>query len=163
METRGWDTKFRGRLVIHAAKKWNKDLRNLCKESPFNKVLFDDPDNLPRGAIIGEVTIVDTKRTEDIKVDFLEWSFGDHSDGRYAWITDPKKSMEYIRTIPWKGQQGFFTVPEEVIPQCCCHCLYAVNVEEEEGYCPHFRSEDGAYCTSYIDAVEWEREHAREC
>lgn len=44
VETRGWETRYRGRLAIHAAKKWNRELEELCEIGPISDALRRDPE-----------------------------------------------------------------------------------------------------------------------
>jgi hypothetical protein len=73
------------------------------------------PARLPFGAIIGIVNLVDVKRVEEAVYDTsaIERLYGDYSPGRYAWITD--SFMAFDEPIPYKGRQGFFNVPDELI------------------------------------------------
>lgn len=69
----------------------------------------------PFGAIIGTARISDViacggPNTHRISV--LEKTLGDWSQGNFAW----KLSHVYpIQPIPWKGQQGWFNVPDDII------------------------------------------------
>jgi hypothetical protein len=38
-ETRSWPTSYRGLLAIRAAKKWNKELYDICCTEPFYSIL----------------------------------------------------------------------------------------------------------------------------
>ena len=80
-ETRGWTTAYRGPLAIHAAKGWTADDRDYAREFGF------DPETLVRGAVIGEVYLQGTYRTEDIvrHVGVAEERMGDFGPGRFAW------------------------------------------------------------------------------
>lgn len=88
VETRHWPLKHRGPLLIHAAKKWDQRLANLCLTKPFRESLaaFGVPPSphsfstassdamkagwsMPFGAIIGRVNVVDCYRTEDVDFD----------------------------------------------------------------------------------------------
>jgi len=56
IENRKWPTKFRGPVLIHAGKgmdEWTEQLRAKYGELPF------DPKELPRGGIVGIMTITD--------------------------------------------------------------------------------------------------------
>lgn len=113
-ETRSWSTKHRGELAIHASKRVAK---SICKQEPFKSVLAKHgytADNLPTGAIIGTVNLVDSiKVVSDLfmfdtalldnehRISGNEYKFGDYNTGRYAWeLTDVKQ----IDPIPAKGQ-----------------------------------------------------------
>lgn len=55
IETRSWPTSYRGATAIHAAKKWDSDLRELSQEPSFSEELLRGqlwekpgmPDSLP--------------------------------------------------------------------------------------------------------------------
>lgn len=142
-ETRSWPLRHRGPLLIHAAKTWSRDLANLSRAEPFRTalrglgVLWSDKDkpNLPFGAIVGRVEVVDCYPTERIavaaeslhdpdpqvyrKADALhigerEWAFGDYSDGRYAWLC--ANFVAFAEPVPCRGAQGLFDVPDELVP-----------------------------------------------
>lgn len=77
IETRGWYMRHRGPLLIHAAKKWDEDLAELCHLDPtyataltacgFTKDLRDTrPKGMPFGAIVGRVEVVDCVATDSI-------------------------------------------------------------------------------------------------
>lgn len=66
IETRSWNTKYRGELLIHASAGKTKEGRNLAKyNSDFYDALKTEYDvfglyDLPFGAIIGKVNLIDT-------------------------------------------------------------------------------------------------------
>lgn len=82
VETRSWPTRHRGVLLIHAAKKWSRDLNDTCNREPFwsalggdfhgpgRESLDDDADwsvVLPFGAIVGAVNVVACCPTERVR------------------------------------------------------------------------------------------------
>lgn len=106
IETRSWSTRYRGPLLIHAA----KGFPAYAKE--FSQELYGNPAVLPyitRGAIIGKVYLLDVRPTEEVvtRISVQERRYGDYSQGRYAWIlTNP----EQLEPIPWKGALGLFKI-----------------------------------------------------
>ena len=45
IETRGWETRYRGPLAIHAAKRWDRELADLCLlNEPIREALCRDPE-----------------------------------------------------------------------------------------------------------------------
>lgn len=81
IETRSWNTKFRGPVLIHACKRFGDDLKEIASSGVFADVLkkhgflkmrsfsgfFTECEfNLPKGEIIGMVDICATERTESI-------------------------------------------------------------------------------------------------
>lgn len=116
IETRSWQTDYRGTLFIHAGKKWNRELRNLCLTKPFRSCLAEigitDPDDLPRGYMLGKVYLERIITTSAIARYNLikevgskyEEDFGDYSAGRYGWILT--NIQRYIEPIPCNGAMG---------------------------------------------------------
>lgn len=120
-ETRGWPTKYRGVLAIHAAK------RPLCKQgksliSHFNRSfnLSIDGDKLPLGAIVALTDLTDClemvseANATDVpnsiiveSVSELERLLGDWQPQRYAWKLENVRAIE---PIPCLGKQKLFTV-----------------------------------------------------
>lgn len=138
VETRGWAIPHRGPLLIHAAKKWDRELADLCLVDPFASALtrlgcrppvVSCP--LPLGAIIGRVDVQHCYPTERVRVGEeygweadkgvaypvitpAELSFGDYSPGRFAWVC--KNPVAFPAPIPYRGFQGLFEVPDGLLP-----------------------------------------------
>jgi activating signal cointegrator 1 len=120
-ETRGWATKYRGPIAIHAAKKVDKEI---CLEEPFRSVLAEHgytADDLPTGAVVALCNLSDCLKVEHAhakeKAALLsssgrltpikgnEVEFGWYDSGRYAWeMVDVKQ----INPVPAQGQQGLW-------------------------------------------------------
>lgn len=116
-ETRGWSTRYRGPIAIHAAKKVDKEI---CLEEPYLSVLARHgytADNLPTGAVVATCQLVECHKViedygssasvgEDLtRVIHPEYDFGWYEIGRYAWeMADVKR----IDPVPAKGQQGLW-------------------------------------------------------
>jgi hypothetical protein len=107
-ETRGFQTKHRGEIAIHAAKHWDRGQRDFlaikraCGEIPW--------DNLPFGAIVAVVDISDvwaTVSNADL-VGETERSWGDYGPNRYAWSTNNLRPLR--EPVPCSGQQGMWTL-----------------------------------------------------
>lgn len=98
-ETRSWDTKYRGELLIHASKKnlWIPELGHWLREVEY--------DHYPKvyGAIIGKVTLVGTYPTMSLKgqMSSQELAFGDWAAGRYCWKLE--NPIRFEDPIPCKG------------------------------------------------------------
>lgn len=131
-ETRKWKTAIRGRVLIHAALKWDKNIRGIYERFPFDKY-HKELGELAFGAIIGSVEIIDcitsdawiTKEKVDVPDDLIdryneEFNMGDFSTGRFAWqLANPVK---FIEPIPFKGvQTPFVNIPLETIPESYHH------------------------------------------
>ncbi len=80
-ETRSWRTNVRGRILVHAGAASDRQRIKLLIET--NHPHSDLTRQLPLGAIVGAVDIVDCIRTEDVPPAEQEW--GDFTPGRWAW------------------------------------------------------------------------------
>jgi len=112
IETRSWGTKYRGRVIIHAAKGFPPYARQLCGRHPFLDALHGlgiSSRDFPFGALIATADLYDIVRIVDgfVFPDEPELSFGDYSPGRYAWYY---RDVKKIDPIPYKGALGLFEV-----------------------------------------------------
>lgn len=105
-ETRSFNTKHRGILLIHAAK--TRKGFKLYESGGL------DETECAFGALICAVNLVETFRTEDIApmLSKEELSYGDFSPSRWAWQLQGRILFD---PIPYKGQQGFFKVNRDII------------------------------------------------
>lgn len=115
VENRCWPTKFRGRILIHAAKGMTRaehedaivfaadaicaSPATMAKGTTLRNLGFAHGD-LQRGGIIGSVEIVDC-----VTVCASPWFVGEYG----FLLRDPQP----LPFRPWKGQLGFFNVPDE--------------------------------------------------
>jgi activating signal cointegrator 1 len=118
IETRSRPIKYRGPIAIHAAKTLSKSAKIWTAATPEIGAALPVPvDELPVGAVIGTVEIVDCLKVIEknaltavlsngrtVSGDELE--FGDYTPGRYAWIT--KNPRMFAEPIPARGQQGLW-------------------------------------------------------
>ena len=118
IENRCWQTKFRGRMLVHAAKGMTRaehedaiafavaaiqaDPRNAGKKMTTLRDLGFAFDDLARGGIVGTVEVVDCVRASD-----SPWFVGEFG---FA-LRDPQP----LPFTPWKGQLGFFEVPSSAL------------------------------------------------
>jgi len=116
LETRSWSTDFRGPLVIHAAKKRDADLNEMCVSNPrFAYTLKDFRDSrghfgFPLGCALCVVDLIDVIPLGSLAAPLFsrqERAFGDFSAGRYAWKLDDVRP--FPEPIPWRGAQGLWT------------------------------------------------------
>lgn len=142
-ETRSWATRYRGLLLIHAARRINRgelmlyhSCWNWCGAlRPLGVTMGDDKylwDVMTFGAIIGAVELVDCRPTEQMTVgeldtprrpageashlyDWTERQMGDFSPGRFAW--ELKTPRRFAKPIPFRGHQGFFNVPADAVAE----------------------------------------------
>ena len=108
-ETRGWrpGVRFPQRIAIHAAKGWTREDREFADLLFDKRILRVSPLSLPRGAVVGEATVLyvySTSRMPDI--DAPEALLGDFSEGRYAWHLDEPEA--YAQPIPARGALGLW-------------------------------------------------------
>lgn len=131
IETRSWKTNYRGPLAIHAAKGFPQEARALCGQEPFRFFLYPNC-LLPRGVIVATCELVtclfipgaQTKISFPYRHDSMtvelpprepEFSFGDYTQGRYAWILINIKPLD--RPVPAKGALGLWEWSEPVVAQ----------------------------------------------
>jgi hypothetical protein len=117
-ETRHWPTSFRGLLLVHAAKRVEKDFGY---EDPLEVILRRTfgaawRTTLPTGALVGVVKVIDCKRTEEADATLDDECCGDFTPGRFAFQRGPYWRFE--KPIPWRGAQGFFEVPDSALISC---------------------------------------------
>lgn len=133
IETRGWPTKYRGPLAIHAAKKWDRDVKETILSEPFRRALIEggctltslpgcDAITLPLGKVVCVCELTDCALVElgylEGKTKNYDWpehpesDFGNYGLNRFAWILSNVRKLS--EPIPWVGRQGFFDVPDEL-------------------------------------------------
>jgi hypothetical protein len=126
IETRGWELRHRGTMLIHAAKTWNSAIDDMCRREPFTSLFrrhgwrslvptgrgkLRHPDGLPFGAIVGRVEVVDcvpVAKLDLSKFGEHEAALGDYSAGRFGIICE--RPVQFETPIPWTGKQGLFDV-----------------------------------------------------
>lgn len=117
-ETRGWPTKYRGPIAIHAGKHFSKDA---WIEPPIYDAIRKHglllPEDFPTGAVIATANLNNCLKSVDTWTDgyvlengiFVyspEYEFGDFTPGRYAW--ELTNVQQLPKPIPAKGQQGLW-------------------------------------------------------
>lgn len=95
IEIRKWNTKFRGKFLIHASK--NPDLIAM-KKFGFNE--------LPCGFIVGEANLIEVKKytPKKFKKD-RDKHLATEEFGNYGFVLD---EIKRIQPIPAKGKLGFW-------------------------------------------------------
>lgn len=99
VENRTWRTHYRGPLVIHAGKHPASETierieRRFGVSIPREQLQF--------GGIVGVVELVDVVTT----------SHSSFYTGPYGWVLQNPRCVKFV---PWRGQQGLFDVPDDVI------------------------------------------------
>ncbi|MBZ5689851.1 MAG: ASCH domain-containing protein [Acidobacteriia bacterium] len=108
VEVRSWSTEYRGEIFIHAAKRIDERAASLfCL------------DDLPRGALLGTVQLVDVEpltpdRWKQLADDHLQT--GACEPGLYAWHVASPKALGY--PIQFQGELGLFqiSIDEALVP-----------------------------------------------
>jgi len=105
IENRCWPTKVRGRILIHAAKGCTRDeledALDFAEEACGTRYSVDLK-TIARGGIIGSVEIVDC-----VSKSVSPWFMG-----KYGFVLRDPQPLPFV---PWKGQLGFFNVPESAL------------------------------------------------
>lgn len=110
-ETRSWNTRFRGEVVIHSSSRFPQWARQFAREIGL------DPDTLPLGALVARGNLIDVVRTESVR-DYItakERLYGDYRDGRFAFKMD--NTVELPRPIPCKGALGLWDLDERILEE----------------------------------------------
>lgn len=115
-ETRSWSTRYRGPLLVHAARR----PIDVSEWSGINLAVLIQVagltvDALPYGAIVGRVDLVDVLETRDVHPSPADRCAGNWADGRYAWRAERPVVLE---PIPYRGRQGLFSVEPRVVSRC---------------------------------------------
>lgn len=119
-ETRGWATRYRGPIAIHAG------VRKI-RPGEFTQLMelatmdFTDPftNCFPRGGILGVFELWDcvpVSRLFDAKaLTQAEFHFGNYKEGRFAWRLKP--IVAFKTPVPIRGAQGLWDVAEDLLPE----------------------------------------------
>ncbi len=118
LETRHWDTDYRGPLAIHAAKHKAGAIHVQCVRNDriayaLNR-MGHDYFTLPRGVIIGKVELCNTFSIPSTWVTKFceeheeESDFGDYRPDRWAWYLEHAIAFHDDEIEPCTGRQGFF-------------------------------------------------------
>ena len=107
IELRKWNTKFRGKFLIHASKNIDKEA---CER------LDIDIDKLAKGAIIGSAILYDVKKyknQEEFNKDKQKHFsiISKYFDG-YTYGFLVKDARMFKKSIPYSGKLGFFEVDD---------------------------------------------------
>jgi hypothetical protein len=141
VETRGWSTKYRGPLAIHAPKRCriSELISYACSWSWCGALAATGlrmggdqklDEILPFGAVIAVAELVDVRSTESFTVGEIEtprqpqldaghlyqWTerqMGDFGPGRFGWILENVRALP--APMPFNGHQGFFEVPDALL------------------------------------------------
>jgi hypothetical protein len=105
VENRTWRPDYAGPLVIHASRSG----RYLARPDLWEHLLpsLPPPADLPRGALVGVVTMTGCWPLEAVAAD------DPFATGPWCFLLADARPLAAAR--PWRGQLGFFDVPDRVI------------------------------------------------
>jgi len=106
VENRTWSTKFRGDFLIHAGLKVDREAM-----ADLESDILAVPEPRPkahRGGLLGIASVIDCVRVEQIASN--EWA-----NGPWCFVLSDIRPFE--KPIPWKGELGFFNVPESALAE----------------------------------------------
>ena len=151
IENRSWATKYRGRILIHAAAKPIKLAFEVCGEATVREIamatsLNHAEENDLFGCIIGSVEIVDC-----VQHHISEWAI----PFDYHWVL--ANPIRFLEPIPVKGKlslwdyQNILAEAEEQDGKLFCHCQLPVKLENQV-----MSNGDYTYCCRYCGG-QWYR------
>ncbi len=83
-------------------------MRELLKPWAYTRL-----NDFERGALLCKVNLVDCVPSDNYAPEYPESEFGDYSPGRFVWITEMIERLRF--PVFYRGHQGFFNVPDEII------------------------------------------------
>ena len=109
IENRGWRTSFRGRILIHAGKKYSKrdheefaeEMAETCPNRPA--IILPPFEQMQLGGIVGSATITDCVQEHPSPWKIL---------GSWGFVLKDQRVRQFL---PYRGQLGIFAVPESVV------------------------------------------------
>lgn len=111
VENRTWSTSYRGPLAIHAGKSmaWTN------QATVDRWVEWGDP--MAFGAVVGMAKLIDVLHIDKIKSGDCEDSYPwlhahEHVSGPWCWVLG---DVVRIAPVKWKGAQGFWDLPDEIV------------------------------------------------
>jgi hypothetical protein len=102
IENRVWRTRYRGRFLVHAGKRWGREQRDDLAHVRARFPEIAIPERFDCGGIVGAASLVDCVDDSD-----SHWFNGPHG----FLVRDGRPSQ----FAPWKGQLGFFQIPRSAL------------------------------------------------
>jgi predicted transcriptional regulator len=103
IEVRKWNTKFRGRFLVHASKNINEEA---CKRLKIDQTKF------VTGSIIGKANLYDIisygSKNSFLKDKNKHFASSNYNKPKYAFLVNQTKRFDI--PIPIRGKLGFFNV-----------------------------------------------------
>ncbi|MAS33574.1 MAG: 2-oxoglutarate dehydrogenase E1 [Anaerolineaceae bacterium] len=108
-ETRSWNTGYRGKITIHAAKGYDaadRDMAAQLRRFPEARAIIDA--DLPLGCVLGIVELRKVYRTHELlpRLSPMEHALGNYEPGRYAWLV--KVVDIFPQPVPAVGKLGLW-------------------------------------------------------
>jgi len=129
IETRSWSTRYRGPILIHAAKRWDRSCSLMLFHpdtlQAWNTAGIPQGQRTPVGAVLAIADLLDcvqvvdtgcllvTKLANEERIYPPEESFGNYTPGRWAWKL--ANIRRFKTPIPCVGHQRIFNVPDELV------------------------------------------------
>lgn len=108
-ETRSWSTKYRGPVLIHAAKDiWGLEAASYAAALHLAGILPERMSRLPRGAIIAIAQLVDVIPSAFLAAD--ELLTGPFAPAAYAWRLEAVVALP--EPLPWRGRLSLWDGPD---------------------------------------------------
>lgn len=113
IETRSWNTHYRGELYIHASAA--KIKRNDLRAQELLELIPNEP--LRYGMVVCKCTLTDCRYMDaaflrEMERKPLEKLCGDYREGRYAWILEDIEVLPV--SFPAKGMLGLWTLEPKI-------------------------------------------------
>lgn len=107
-ETRSWPTSYRGKIAIHASKKWDDEIIGYVMDWRVQQIMqiyrLRSYADMPLGAIVCIGDLTDCIPTSLVPRN--EQRFGDFTPGRFAWKIEHVKTL--LNPIEIRGKQGLW-------------------------------------------------------
>lgn len=117
VENRTWPTSYRGPLLIHASKsKASFDRQNADVWRDLYGVQLPSWESMVKGAIVGMAELVACVPVDGngLSEQQCQWlKAHPFTEGPWCWIL--KSPRVFAEPIPYRGMQGLFEVPDDVI------------------------------------------------
>ncbi len=112
VENRSWGIRYRGPLLIHAgvSRVWLADGDEEDAAAAGDPLIF--------GAIVGRCRIADCLPVGEICAGMYDAKYPQlisraHCNGPWCWVLVDIEQCQV--PIPWRGKQGFFNVPDNIV------------------------------------------------
>lgn len=118
VENRTWPTSYRGPLLIHAGKSRDWLELDIGGERDIYNIRLSD---MAFGAIVGRASLTEClsidqiKRLAEMRPFYQRLLEHEHTNGPFCFVLND--IVKFETPIPYRGAQGFFDVPAELVAQ----------------------------------------------